>query len=231
MKVAAIIPAAGQGKRMGQGINKQYLLLAGKPVLAHTLLQVAAAPAITDIYVVVAPGEENYCKSHVIDAYAIPKIRAVIPGGQERQDSVHNALQCLDPDTALVVVHDGARPFINAAFLEELIQLARATGAVVPVLPVKDTIKQVQADGMVVQTLPRGQLRAVQTPQVFRYPWLLDAYRQAMAAGYHGTDDASLVERAGYPVKSVPGLEENIKLTTPFDLMLGQQILMMQVRG
>jgi 2-C-methyl-D-erythritol 4-phosphate cytidylyltransferase len=152
----------------------------------------------------------------------LKKIIAVIAGGKLRQDSVWNGLQALPPDTDIVLVHDGARPFAEPALISSLIRSLKNLDGVVPALAPKDTIKEVDKDGIICQTLDRGSLMAVQTPQVFHYEVICKAYEMAMRAGYYATDDAALVEAAGGRVKCVPGSPRNIKITTREDIITAE---------
>ncbi|PKN13007.1 MAG: 2-C-methyl-D-erythritol 4-phosphate cytidylyltransferase [Deltaproteobacteria bacterium HGW-Deltaproteobacteria-4] len=228
MANVAIIPAAGTGSRMQAGINKQYLLLAGRPILFHTLALFAAHPRIDRICIVVPSEEINYCRSEIVALYGLEKVSAIIAGGPSRQDSVANGLLgCNAEVDDLVVIHDGARPLLRATDLDALLNAAAKSGAAVLGVPVKDTIKQVQ-EGVIVATPERSSLWQVQTPQVFRYGLLLAAYGQARADGFTGTDDAMLVERLQYPVTMVPGSYRNIKITTPEDLSIASAFLATQ---
>lgn len=224
----AIIPAAGTGSRMQAGVNKQYLLLAGRPILFHTLALFAAHPRIDRICIVVPAGEIDYCRSEIVVRYGLAKVSAIIAGGPTRQDSVANGLLgCNATDNDLVIVHDGARPMLGVVDLDALLDAAAKSGAATLGVPVKDTIKQVQ-DGVIVATPERSSLWQVQTPQVFRYELLLAAHRQAHADGFAGTDEAMLVERLQHPVTMVAGSYRNIKITTPEDLTIASAFLAAQ---
>ena len=224
----AIIPAAGTGSRMQADVNKQYLLLAGRPILAHTLALFAAHPRIDRICIVVPIAEINYCRAEIVERYSLPKVSAIIAGGPTRQDSVGNALQeCGAAADDLVVIHDGARPLLRTTDLDALLDAADVSGAATLGVPVKDTIKQVQ-DGIIVATPERSTLWQVQTPQVFRFWLLLAGHCQARADGFSGTDDATLVERLPHPVTMVAGSCCNIKITTPEDLAIASALLAAQ---
>lgn len=222
MDVSCIVAAAGKGKRMGMPINKQYALLAGKPVLVHTLEKL---PAFKEILVVVAPGEEEYCKKNVLKPYNLGDKVKVVSGGEERQDSVFNALKSLPSSTDIVVIHDGARPFVSQEVLKEAIEAAAEHGASITAVPVKDTIKTGNLREFVVDTPPRDLLWSVQTPQAYYYSLIYKAYCKAYDSGFKGTDDASLVERIKHPVKIIKGSYNNIKITTPEDLVIGEALL------
>jgi len=226
MKVIALVPAAGIGKRMGAQINKQYLLLAGKPIVAHTLLVLEDAPFIDEIYVIVPEAEIPYCREHVVERYDLTKVRGIVAGGAERQNSVMNGLRALtgaDVDD-LVLIHDGVRPFISLPVLEKSVETAREKGGALVAVPVKDTVKIV-VDGIVRETPLRETLWLAQTPQTFRYSIIMAAHEIAAAERYLGTDDASLVEWMGKDVHIVLGDYRNIKITTPEDLVMAEAFL------
>ncbi len=226
MKVIALVPAAGIGKRMGAQINKQYLLLAGKPIVAHTLLVLEDAPFIDEIYVIVPEAEIPYCREHVVERYDLTKVRGIVAGGAERQNSVMNGLRALtgaDVDD-LVLIHDGVRPFISLPVLEKSVETAREKGGALVAVPVKDTVKIV-VDGIVRETPLRETLWLAQTPQTFRYSIIMAAHEIAEAERYLGTDDASLVEWMGKDVHIVLGDYRNIKITTPEDLVMAEAFL------
>lgn len=216
-RTSAIIPAAGRGKRFGKETNKVFALAAGKPLLAHTLEAFEKCGLIDEIILVVGEHEIAEAES-IAEAYKISKIKAVVAGGGHRQDSVKNGLQAVDTSTDIVAIHDGARPLVSREVIEKAIAAARETGASVVAAPVVDTIKSAGTDGIVAATLDRSRLWAIQTPQTFDRTLLLRAYEQAGVDGYYGTDDASLVERLGHPVKIVHGAYDNIKVTTQLDL-------------
>lgn len=220
--ITAIIPAAGQGRRMQSDINKQYLLLKGKPVLAHTLAVFEKSTLISEILVVVREEEMEFCKTQIVDKYAISKVRAILPGGKERVDSVKVGLDNCSPDTDIVVVHDGARPLLTYKLLNQVLEKALETGAAIAAVPVKDCIKRV-ADDVVAETLDRQQLRAVQTPQAFKFELIRNAFNQPLPEVVY--DDAMMLELCGYRVSVVPGSYKNLKITTPEDLQIAAALL------
>jgi 2-C-methyl-D-erythritol 4-phosphate cytidylyltransferase len=225
MNVVALILAAGQGKRMGAEKNKPYLLLAGKPILFNTLHQFEKCPSIDGIVLVVEKHEIDHARTSIVDAFGCRKVLSVVAGGSKRQDSVWEGLKALKGEGELVMVHDGVRPFISQALLEEAVDTTRKTGATVVAVPVKDTIKVASREKEVVKTLDRETLWAVQTPQTFNHDLLKRAHEEARKDGFYGTDDASLVERIGVPVSIIDGSYENIKITTPEDLVLAETLL------
>ena len=223
--IMAIIPAAGIGSRMGSGIKKQYLMLGNMPVLARTIRVMEDSPEIQGIVLVVGPGEEAYCRDHILAGKAFSKVMAVVPGGDHRQSSVYNGLSFLPGETQMVLIHDGARPLVQPGEISRVIEAAREVGAAALAVPLKDTVKVVDSRGWVQSTPPREFLWAVQTPQVFRYGIIMEAHRKAREVGQLATDACALVESLGGPVKLVAGSYENIKITTPEDLVLAEAFL------
>ena len=226
MRSRAIIPAAGMGKRMGAEINKQYLLLKGKPILAHTLGVFERAPFVDDIFVITPEQEIPFCREQVVERYGFTKVRRIVPDGAERQNSVLNGLRAIADarDDDLVLIHDGVRPFVPVHVLERALDAARVHDGALVAVPAKDTIKIV-ADGIIRETPPRENLWLAQTPQAFRYGVIRAAHEIAEAEGFLGTDDAMLLERLGKDVHVVLGDYRNIKITTPEDLILAEAFL------
>jgi 2-C-methyl-D-erythritol 4-phosphate cytidylyltransferase len=222
--VTAIVPAAGSGVRFGGVVPKQYLPMAGTPLLAWTLKVLAASGRVDCTILAVAAGQEARCRAEILEPYGL-HVDHVLPGGADRQASVCAGLSRAPADTDLVLVHDGARPLVTAAIVRAAVEAAAAAGAAVVAIPVTDTIKVADAECRVEETLPRGRLWAAQTPQVFRAAWLREAHATALTDGFRGTDDSVLVERLGYPVRLVPGSSDNLKITTMADLAQAEQIL------
>ncbi|MGX4658209.1 2-C-methyl-D-erythritol 4-phosphate cytidylyltransferase [Micromonospora sp. SCSIO 07396] len=217
--VAVLVPAAGAGVRLGPGGPKALRLLGGEPLLVHVVRRIAAAPSVHTV-VVAAPAAEVDAVRQLLTPVA-PVL--VVAGGGERQASVANALAAVPPGPDIVLVHDAARALTPPALVEAVAAAVRAGhDAVIPVLPVSDTIKRVDAAGVVLATVDRSALRAVQTPQGFRRGVLAAAHA---AAGDPLTDDAGLVEQQGVPVFCVPGSEYALKVTRPFDLTLAEHLL------
>lgn len=223
-KVSAIIPAAGSGKRMGGGSPKQYLQLGGRPVIIRTLALFQQSPLIDEI-ILVSPWKEVDFTRQLVDEAGLTKVSRIVEGGIERQDSIRNGLNCLDQSTEIVVIHDGVRPLIRDVDLEATIVAAREFGAALLAVPVKDTVKEVNKDGLVARTVPRRNLWLAQTPQVFSYELIKEAYRLAEKMGIAGTDDSFLVEHMGREVRIVAGSYENIKITTREDLIFAENLL------
>jgi 2-C-methyl-D-erythritol 4-phosphate cytidylyltransferase len=228
MKADAVIVSAGKGHRFMEGKKKQFHLLAGKPILAHTLDKFETCPLIHSILLVVGEEDMDYCMKEIIEKYHYRKISQIVPGGKRRQDSVKNGIDALPKDTEVVLIHDGVRPFVTKAMIEESIHSAIRFGAVVVAMPVKETIKIAHPDGTVLKTLDRESLWQIQTPQTFQADLIKRAYHKATEDGFIGTDDASLVERLGVKVHILPGSYTNIKITTTDDLMLGHLFLNMK---
>jgi 2-C-methyl-D-erythritol 4-phosphate cytidylyltransferase len=224
-KVTVLVPAAGSGRRMGKATAKQFLPLGAKPLLAHTLLAFQRSPEIDEIIPILSSEDMEACLRDVIEPNHLTKVKTLVVGGRERQDSVYNGLRKLGPDAEIVLVHDGVRPFVTAAMIEQCIEHARKGDCVAVGVPLKDTVKEVDDRGVVRATLERNRLWAVQTPQAFPAGILRQAYEDAYARKLSATDDATLVERAGYEVRIIMGSYENIKITTPEDLVLAGEIL------
>ena len=222
-----VIVAAGTGSRMNMGINKQFIKLEGKEIIAYTIEKFYNNSNIEDIVVVVKEDEFEFFKEEILDEYNFKNIK-IAYGGKERQDSVYNGLKLLDEKCDVVLIHDGARPFVSDKIIDKSIEEAKEHKAIVVGVPVKDTIKVIDNDKNIVDTPNRSVLWAVQTPQTFDYNILIDAYKDAFKNKFYGTDDAMLVERIGYKVKMLEGSYNNIKITTQEDLNVGSQILRVQ---
>lgn len=221
-KWGVVIVAAGRGSRMGTKESKQYLRLADKPILVHTLELFDRLPFVEQIALVVGEGDIDRCQGWVSE-YGLRKVSAVLGGGAERQHSVRLGLTALRSEW--VMVHDGVRPLVTETAVANCCRAALASGAAVLAVPVKDTIKQVDAGGVIVSTPDRRSLWAIQTPQAFRRVMLLEAHARAAAEGFLGTDDAMVVERMGVPVSVAEGDYTNIKITTPEDLPYAEFLL------
>lgn len=225
-EVAVVIAAGGRGRRMGGSTPKQFLRLGGVTVLQRTVAAFHAVRAVGVIILVVPPGSIARTRALVHRAGFL-KVAGVVPGGRERQESVWNGLEACRGRAGLVLVHDAARPLVEARVINAVIRAAGRYGAAVAAVRVKDTIK-VEAGrrpGFFLRTLPREGLWSVQTPQGFRFDILWKAHRRARREGFTGTDEASLVERMGFPVRIVPGAERNMKITTPEDRKLAGLLL------
>jgi 2-C-methyl-D-erythritol 4-phosphate cytidylyltransferase len=224
MSVAALVLAAGRGERLGGGTPKAFVPLAGRPLLWHALTAMAEAPAIERVIPVIARGDLPRWERLAPDLAGLSKLAAPVFGGAERQDSVREGLAALPPEIQWVAVHDAARPFVRAAAVARVVEAARASGAAILAVPATDTIKRVRA-GRVLETPPRSELWAAQTPQVFRVQLLREALAKATAEGRLATDDAQLVEWLGVAVTVVEGDPDNWKLTLPQDLAAAEERL------
>ena len=221
--LSVVVVAAGRSSRM-RDTDKTFAPIRGAPLIVHTLRRLAAADVVDRIVLVVAAESIPRARALISD-YAVPKIAAICAGGARRQDSVYAGLQQL-PGCPWVAIHDGARPAVRPSLLAAGLQTARQWGAAIAAVPVKDTIKVVNADGLITDTPPRPTLWAAQTPQIFDYNLLLSAHQNAAAhptADY--TDDAAMVEALGRPVAVFPGSYDNLKVTTPDDLAVMEQLL------
>lgn len=222
-QAAVIIPAAGFGTRMGSAEPKQYLLLAGKPIIVHTVSAFIQNPNITDIVVVVPKDRVKQTESLLSEHQIFTDSVTVVPGGRRRQDSVYLGLMALPSDNTIVLVHDGARPLIPQAVIDRCYEGAVQRGAVIAAIPVKDTLKKAEPDGAVLATVDRKELFQAQTPQAAQKELLLSAYKAN--GDIDVTDESSLLEKANIPVTIVEGAETNIKVTRPEDLILAEKII------
>jgi 2-C-methyl-D-erythritol 4-phosphate cytidylyltransferase len=219
MKVAAVIPVAGSGKRFASKVPKQFQRIADRPVVAVTIQNLLSTHQIGQLVFAVSK-ENRIVMEDILQTFrSTSVIFNIVDGGQTRQDSVYNGLKVLKADTDVVLVHDGVRPLVSEKLIRESIEIASKHGACVPAIPVKDTIKRV-SEGRVLETVPRENLWHVQTPQAFRYEILLEIHNHARAHCYNGTDESSLAEYCGVTVQVIPGEEANLKITTPEDLKL-----------
>ncbi|HOR85911.1 MAG TPA: 2-C-methyl-D-erythritol 4-phosphate cytidylyltransferase [Bacillota bacterium] len=221
----AIILAAGKGTRMNAGINKLFMLLNNKPLLAQTLEAFNNCKAIDNIILVAGREELQLCKEQILDPYGFDKVDKLVCGGSERQQSVFNGIKELGENCSVVAIHDGARPIITEDVIERCIEGARVYGAVSAGVPAKETIKLINEESFVEYTPERGRVWITQTPQAFKSDILKKAHEIAAAEGISSTDDASLVERMGIKVKMIEGSYENIKVTTPEDIIIAETII------
>lgn len=210
---------------MGGSVPKQFLALGGQPLVVYSLRALQSSSVIDAVILAVPEADIGYCQSDIVQSHGFTKVTQVVAGGIERQDSVRHALEVVDEGTEIVVVHDAVRPFITGRMVQEVVAAARANGAAIIALPMRDTVKQVGADGIIERTVDRRPLWLAQTPQAFRREWLYEAHRKARLEGVRATDDAYLLEWFGRPVSVVEGSGENIKVTRPEDLIIGEAIL------
>lgn len=224
MSVSVIIPAGGIGKRFGSSIPKQFVEIGGKPIIIHTVLIFEQMAEIENIVISVHSEWYSFTKE-LIQKYNITKVKEVVIGGLERQDSVSNALHTKTiANSDIVLVHDAVRPFCTPDLVRRLIEEVEETGAVIPALRPNETVKEVTAKGEVVKTIDRNKLSLVQTPQAYWYDIIKNAYEKALKANYYGPDSASLVEFIGYKVTVIEGESSNIKVTNPYDFEVGELI-------
>lgn len=222
MRALAILVAAGRGERMGGARPKAFIELAGEPLLLRAARAFEEAPSVGAVVAVVPEAEVESARALLA---GLRKLRAVVPGGERRQDSVREGLRQAEAGFAgVVLVHDAARPLVEVALIERIASAAAESGAALPLLPLVDTVKRVR-DGQVVATLDRGELGAAQTPQGFRFELLARAYEQVFREGVTVTDEAMAVERLGQPVRAMAGSERNRKLTTAADLAWAETAL------
>ena len=228
-----IVVAAGQGQRMGGQVKKQYLVLDNLPILVRTLVQLDRHGGMDRIILVVPEKDMDICRTQMIKPREFTCSVHLVAGGKNRQKSVQNGIDkamdlVRDPARCLVLIHDGVRPFVPHQLMDQLMQTTIQTGGCIPVLPVTDTLKQVDTQGWIVKTMDRSRMFRAQTPQVFRLDLISQAMNHAVDTGFIGTDDASIMEHAGFKVRTIPGDPANIKLTTPHDLLLARHILALQ---
>lgn len=221
--ISAIVLAGGRGKRMNYHKSKQFIEIKGKPVLVYTLEKFIYNKSIDEVILVLPEDEVDYCKKEVLQRYSL-KVDRIVIGGKERQDSVFNALEAMEK-ADMVLIHDGARPFINEKIIEEGIKYANIYGAAAPGVTPKDTIKIKNEDNISVDTPDRNTLVAVQTPQCFKYDEIYQCHRKIKEENAIVTDDTSVVERYGHKVYLYEGDYTNIKITTPEDLILAERLI------
>lgn len=223
--VVALVPAAGRGLRMGGSVPKQFLSIGGEPLIVQSLRTLQAAPVVGQIILAVPFADIEYCEREIVLRHRFTKVTKVVAGGEERQDSVRHALAEIPQGTDIVLIHDAVRPFVTQRMINEVVAASWKEGAAIIALPMRDTVKQVRTDGMIERTVDRAPLWLAQTPQAFRRDWIETAHRNAHAEGVRATDDAFLVEWLGHSVAVVEGSGENIKVTRPEDLVIGEAIL------
>jgi 2-C-methyl-D-erythritol 4-phosphate cytidylyltransferase len=216
---------------MGGPVPKQFLALGGEPLVVHSLRVLQASPTVDEIVLAVPQADLDYCLDDLAVRFGFSKITKVVAGGKERQDSVRHALEHVSEETEIVVVHDAVRPFVTEGMVTEVVKAARRVGGAIVALPMRDTVKQVGAEGRIERTVDRQPLWLAQTPQAFRRDHLLAAHRKAYVEKVHATDDAFLFEWAGHPVVVVEGSGENIKVTRPEDMIIGEAILKARMKA
>lgn len=225
MKASVIIPAGGVGKRFGSDVPKQFIELKQIPIIVHSIKIFDALDEVESIVIPVHSKWYGFMKE-LRDKYSLSKVKEIVVGGKSRQESVMNALHSEAVKNAdIVLVHDAVRPFADLETVSQVLQEAEESGAALPVLTIRDTIKECSPNGYVIKTRERSKLKAALTPQGFWYDIILSAYKNALEANYQGTDSSQLVEFMGYKVSFVEGKDSNIKITTPFDLKVAELIM------
>lgn len=225
MRVEVIIAAGGIGRRFGKGQPKQFCLVEGKPILSWSIGRFEECVLVDRIILAVPGGMAKYTRQHVLSPFGYKKVKTVVEGGKERRDSVLQGLNMLETDTDTVLVHDGVRPIVSEELIRKVIQATQRWEAVVPGLPVRETMKEVGQDNLVSRTLDRKRIYLIQTPQGFKKDLICRAYAQVRKRGWQANDDAGLVEKLGAKVKMIPGEETNIKITSPQDLVVSELFL------
>ena len=223
--ISAIILAGGKGKRMGAPVSKQFIEIKGKPIIYYTIKKFSENKKIDNIVVVLSKDEVGYFKENILEKYNL-KVDNIVIGGTERQDSVYNGLKSLeDTNTDIVLIHDGARPFISDRIIDDGIKFAQVYGVCAPGVMPKDTIKIKNESNFSVSTPERGSLVAIQTPQVFKFNEILECHEKIKINNIVVTDDTMVAEKFGYSVYLYDGEYTNIKVTTPEDLILGEKLI------
>ncbi|MFZ7126354.1 MAG: 2-C-methyl-D-erythritol 4-phosphate cytidylyltransferase [Desulfobacterales bacterium] len=223
--ISVVVVAGGKGVRLGGPVRKQYIAIKGQPVLGWTLKAVVESGVADEVIAVVPTEDVRFCRKTVLEPLELEFLVKLVPGGDERQQSVYEGLRACCPQTRIAAIHDGVRPFVNRKILKACIEGAEQWGGAIAAVPAVDTLKVVGPDGRVRSTFDRRLVRLAQTPQAFRFPLILEAHEKAAADGFMATDDSQLVERIGGEVKVVEGSSRNIKITRPADLVLAEIIL------
>jgi len=224
-RVAAVVVAAGEGRRMGTPGAKAFIPLKGVPILVHAIQPLEACGRIQSLYPVLPEQDLHSWHQKILQKFPLKKARPPVAGGLRRQDSVRLGLESIREDIDIVLIHDGARPFVDASMVERLLDKMEETQAAVLAVPAKETMKIVSPYGRVLETLAREAVWHIQTPQAFDYHIIVEAHRKAVVDGIMATDDSTLVERLGVSVTVVHGSYRNIKITTPEDLIIARALL------
>ncbi len=224
MNVKFIVPVAGKGKRFGATIPKQFSNLAGKPIIFHTVKNLITSPLISGGVIVCGADDKIRMQELLCQLPGFAENCNIVIGGEKRQDSVYNGFKNLDKDDGYILIHDGARPFVDHELINRCVNGAKEFGACIAAIPVNDTIKKVK-NGKIVETVDRNNLYRAQTPQVFKYKILKESFKQSKNGKMNFTDEATMIEKAGYGVQVITGDNKNIKITTPIDLLIAEKIL------
>ena len=223
--ICAVIVAGGSGSRMRAAVRKQYLNLDGLPIVSRTLMAFDRYPVLDRIVLVVPEIDLKWCRADIVAPLSLDHDVQLVVGGRRRQESVLNGVTAVGAFDGIVMIHDGVRPFVRPALMNACLAGVDTTGACIPVIPATDTLKQVDENGVIISTLDRQQIRLAQTPQTFSIDLIRRAHQLAVQRGFTATDDASIAEFAGERVTVVPGDRDNIKITTPKDLLIARAIL------
>jgi 2-C-methyl-D-erythritol 4-phosphate cytidylyltransferase len=222
--VGAVIVGAGEGTRFGPNGRKQFARVNGRPLMAYTIEPFEKSEDVNDIVLVVPKESTEWVRTEIVEPMGFKKVRAVVPGGSSRQESVFNGLKALSSQTEKVIIHDAVRPLVGEPIIKRVLDAARKTGAAITAVPAKDTVKEVES-GDVIGTLDRRLIWLAQTPQCFAYDVIMDVYRRAISENYEATDDAGLLEKYGHKIMVAVGSYANIKVTSPEDLPLLEYFL------
>lgn len=210
---------------MGTPTPKQYLMLGGLPLLVHSLRVLEASDAVSAVVLATPQADLDYCRQDIVGRYGFKKVRQVVAGGAERQDSVRLGLAAAGSEVEIVLIHDAVRPFLTTSMITQVVEAAAKHGAAIVAIPMRDTVKRAGPDGLIDETVDRRPLWLAQTPQAFKRGLLEEAHARALQDGFRATDDAQLVEHLGHRVAIVEGSTDNIKVTRPEDLAMGESIL------
>ncbi len=225
MKVSAVLVGAGLGLRMGGTIKKPFLPILGKPIFIHTIGRFSQIETISEIIVVVGEAEIKFLQEQWQDVLTASKVKKIVAGGKRRQDSVYNGLCQTEADSEIVLIHDIVRPLVRSEHIEAVVSKVKESNAAILAAPMKATVKEVENHLRIQRTVSRNNLWMAQTPQGFKRDLILKVFNQLKNVDREFTDDAEMVEKAGYPVYIVPGTDENIKITTPEDMRIAEALL------
>ena len=224
IKTSAIIPAAGVSSRLNENSKKQFVEINGRPLLFYSLYSFQKSSSISEIVLVVKDSDKDYVKKEIVQKYSLSKVSKIVEGGQLRQESVKKGFNAVKTDTEIVIIHDAARPFVEPGFLNSIVTEAIKKNCVISAIPVKDTLK-VEENGVIKKTTTRNSIWRAQTPQAFKYTILKNSYEKTELSDETFTDEAQIVEYAGYDVHIIEGSEYNFKITSSEDLRLAELII------
>ncbi len=231
MKVSVVLVGAGLGLRMGGAVKKPFLLLHDKPIFLHTVERFARIDSVREIVFVTGSEEIHTLRKQWQDTLSAHKVKKIISGGKRRQDSVYQGISNVDPDMEIILIHDAVRPLVKQEHVDAVINKVKEAGAAILAAPMKATVKEVGNNLLIQRTIPRSSLWMAQTPQGFKRELIVKVFDRFKNTDTEFTDDAQMVEQAGYPVYIVQGTDENIKITTPEDIRLAEALLLRQSMG